>query len=128
MKTMKFYAIGALVALVMALGGFPLVLSVRSLDTTTYFAAVGVAFLCMVASQSVRQWGMTGRERRFLISVSIGMGVKLAVFIASYLYVRLATDLPAGVYLLTLTAAYFVLYVYEMVFLALTTRSVRIRV
>ena len=128
MKTMKFYSIGALVALVMALGGFPLVLWLRLLDTTTYFAAVGVAFLCMVSSEFARQWGMGGSKHRLLAGVAIGMGVKLAVFVLSYLYVRLATDLPAGVYLVTLTAAYFILYVYEMVFLALTTRSVGVRV
>ena len=125
MKGLKFYLTGLLIAGIMAVVGFPAVGRIGSLDAATFYTALAVALLCMVISQLAREWGARAGQQRLLAGVGLGMFAKLAVFVSSYLLVSLATDLPAGAYLVTLTVFYFVLYLYEMVSVVLAWRPAK---
>jgi len=94
-------------------------------DGILFIISLATAIVIMEVSYLFRKWGASGGQNRVLKGVSYGLGSKILVVASSYFIIRFLTNFNSKYFLLILVAIYFLLFIFEVLYmLKVETRSV----
>ena len=83
----------------------------------TYLYALLTAFIMMEASHFFRKWGGKGDNSQVLKGVSFSLGSKIFIFLFSYWLLNQFTNINIRHFLIILVAIYFILFIFEVLYM-----------
>lgn len=86
-------------------------------DGLLFIISLATAVVLMEVSYLFRKWAARGDQNRVLKSVSYGLGSKILVVATSYSIVRFVTNFNSKFFLLILVAIYFLLFIFEVLYM-----------
>ena len=91
--------------------------SFLQIDTITFGLAVLAAYLIMELSSLFREWGSKGDYKRILKAVLFSFAGKISVIVSAYIIVKNFTDLNAKDFMIFVVAIYFLLFIFEVLYI-----------
>ena len=86
-------------------------------DALLFIISLATAVVIMEVSYLFRKWGASGDQNRVLKGVSYGLGSKIFVVASSYFIIRFLTNFNSKYFLLILVAIYFLLFIFEVLYM-----------
>ena len=113
----NFHLIGSVITALAALSVYIVFSNFIEADGQTYLYAVLAAFIMMEASHFFRNWGGQGDNSQVLKGVSFSLGGKLVIFLLSYGLIIQFTNVNIRYFLIILVAIYFILFIFEILYM-----------
>ena len=113
----NFHILGAVVTLLASGAVYLIFSSFAQIDTITFGLAVLTAYLMMELSSLFREWGSKGDYKRILKAVIFSFAGKISVIVSAYIIVKYFTDLNAKDFMIFVVAIYFLLFIFEVLYI-----------
>ncbi len=113
----NFHILGVAVTLISSGIVYLIFSSFVQIDTITFGLAILTAYLIMELSSLFREWGSKGDYKRILKAVLFSFTGKISVIVSAYIIVKYFTDLNAKDFMIFLVAIYFVLFIFEVLYM-----------
>ena len=113
----NFHLLGFTVAAVAGTSIFFILSMLMEVDRLLFIISLVTAVIIMEISYLFRAWGARGEQNRVLKSVSYSLGSKKLVVAASYFTIRFLTNFNSKDFLLILVAIYFLLFIFEVLYM-----------
>ncbi|MCH7494621.1 MAG: hypothetical protein IH825_00820 [Candidatus Marinimicrobia bacterium] len=113
----NFHILGAAVTLISSGIVYLIFNSFVQVDTITFGLSILTAYLIMELSSLVREWSSKGDYKRILKGVFFSFAGKFSVIVSAYIIVKYFTDLNAKDFMIFLVAIYFLLFIFEVLYI-----------
>ncbi|MCH8272848.1 MAG: hypothetical protein IIB41_06295 [Candidatus Marinimicrobia bacterium] len=113
----NFHLVGSVITALAALLIYLIFSNFIDANGQTYLYAVLTAFIMMEASHFFRNWGAKGDNTRVLKGVSFSFGSKIAIFLFSYWLLNQFANINIRYFLIILVAIYFILFIFEVLYM-----------
>ena len=113
----NFHILGVVVTVLSSGVVYLIFSSFVQIDTITFGLAVLAAYLIMELSTLFREWGSKGDYKRILKSVLFSFAGKVSVIVSAYIIVKNFTDLNAKDFMIFVVAIYFLLFIFEVLYI-----------
>ena len=113
----NFHILGVVVTLFSSAVVYLIFSSFSQIDTITYGLALLTAYLIMELSSLFREWGSKGDYKRILKGVFFSFTGKISVIVTAYIIVKFFTNLNAKDFMIFLIAIYFLLFIFEVLYI-----------
>ena len=113
----NFHILGAVVTLLASGAVYLIFSSFAQIDAITFGLAVLTAYLMMELSSLFREWGSKGDYKRILKAVIFSFAGKISVIVSAYIIVKYFTDLNAKDFMIFVVAIYFLLFIFEVLYI-----------
>ena len=113
----NFHLLGSVTTVLAALLIYLVFSNFFEADGQTYLYALLTAFIMIEASHFFRNWGTQGDNTQVLKGVSFSLGSKVAIFFFSYWAVNQFTNINIRYFLIILVAIYFILFIFEVLYM-----------
>ena len=113
----NFHILGVVVTVLSSGVVYLIFSSFVQVDTITFGLALLTAYLMMELSSLFREWGSKGDYKRILKAVLFSFAGKISVIVSAYIIVKFFTDLNAKDFMIFLVAIYFLLFIFEVLYI-----------
>ena len=113
----NFHILGVVVTVLSSGVVYLIFSSFVQVDTITFGLALLTAYLMMELSSLFREWGSKGDYKRILKAVLFSFAGKISVIVSAYIIVKYFTDLNARDFMIFLVAIYFLLFIFEVLYI-----------
>ena len=113
----NFHILGVVVTVLSSGVVYLIFSSFVQIDTITFGLALLTAYLMMELSSFFREWGSKGDYKRILKGVFFSFAGKFSVIVSAYIIVKYFTDLNAKDFMIFLVAIYFLLFIFEVLYI-----------
>ena len=113
----NFHLIGFFVAAVAGTLIYFILSILMEVNISLFLLSLATAVIIMEISYLFRAWAARGDQNRVLKGVSFSLGSKILIVGTSYLIIRFLTNLNSKDFLLILVAIYFVLFIFEVLYM-----------
>jgi len=113
----NFHILGVVVTLFSSVVVYLIFSSFGQIDTITYGLALLTAYLIMELSSLFREWGSKGDYKRILKGVFFSFTGKILVIVTAYIIVKFFTNLNSKDFMIFLIAIYFLLFIFEVLYI-----------
>ena len=113
----NFHILGVVVTVLSSGVVYLIFSSFVQVDTITFGLALLTAYLMMELSSLFREWGSKGDYKRILKAVLFSFAGKISVIVSAYIIVKYFTDLNAKDFMIFLVAIYFLLFIFEVLYI-----------
>ena len=113
----NFHILGVLVTALSSGVVYLIFSSFAKIDTITFGLALLTAYLMMELSSLFREWGSKGDYKRILKAVLFSFAGKISVIVSAYIIVKYFTDLNAKDFMIFVVAIYFLLFIFEVLYI-----------
>ena len=113
----NFHLIGFFVAAVAGTSIYLILSMVMEVKGSLFLLSLVTAVIIMEVSYLFRAWAARGDQNRVLKGVSYSLGSKIVLVGTSYFAIRFLTNLNSKDFLLILVAIYFVLFIFEVLYM-----------
>ena len=113
----NFHLLGFGVAAVAGTSIYLILSMLKEVNGFLFILSLATAVGLMEVSYLIREWGARGDQNRVLKSVSYSLGSKILVVATSYFTIRFLTNLNSKDFLLILVAIYFLLFIFEVLYM-----------
>jgi len=116
----NFHLLGFSVAAVAGTSIYFILSMLMEVDGILFIISLATAVVIMEVSYLFRAWAARGDQNRVLKSVSYSLGSKILIVAASYFTIRFFTNFNSKIFILILVAIYFLLFIFEVLYLMKT--------
>lgn len=113
----NFHLIGFIVAAIAGTTIYLILSTLMDVDGLLFLLSLITAVVIMEVSYLFRAWAARGDQNRVLKGVTFSLGSKIFVVTTSYFIIRFLTNLNSKDFLLILVAIYFVLFIFEVLYM-----------
>ena len=113
----NFHLIGLFVAAVAGTSIYLILSMLMEVKGSLFLLSLVTAVIIMEVSYLFRAWAARGDQNRVLKGVSLSLGSKILLVGTSYFAIRFLTNLNSKDFLLILVAIYFVLFIFEVLYM-----------
>ena len=113
----NFHLIGLFVAAVAGTSIYLILSMLMEVKGSLFLLSLVTAVIIMEVSYLFRAWAARGDQNRVLKGVSFSLGSKILLVGTSYVAIRFLTNLNSKDFLLILVAIYFVLFIFEVLYM-----------
>lgn len=113
----NFHLIGSIVAAIAGTSIYFILSTLMDVDGWLYLLSLTTAVIIMEVSYLFRAWAARGDQNRVLKGVTFSLGSKIFVVTTSYFIIRFLTNFNSKDFLLILVAIYFVLFIFEVLYI-----------
>lgn len=113
----NFHLIGSIVAAIAGTSIYFILSTLMDVDGLLFLLSLTTAVIIMEVSYLFRAWAARGDQNRVLKGVTFSLGSKIFVVTTSYFIIRFLTNLNSKDFLLILVAIYFVLFIFEVLYM-----------
>jgi len=113
----NFHLLGSVITALSALLVYFIFSNFIEAGGQTYLCALLTAFIMMEASHFFRKWGGKGDNTQVLKGVSFSFGSKIFIFLFSYWLLNQFTNINIRHFLIILVAIYFILFIFEVLYM-----------
>ena len=113
----NFHLIGFIVAAIAGTTIYLILSTLMDVDGWLYLLSLTTAVVIMEVSYLFRAWAARGDQNRVLKGVTFSLGSKIFVVTTSYFIIRFLTNFNSKDFLLILVAIYFVLFIFEVLYM-----------
>ncbi len=113
----NFHLIGFIVAAIAGTTIYLILSTLMDVDGWLYLLSLTTAVVIMEVSYLFRAWAARGDQNRVLKSVTFSLGSKIFVVTTSYFIIRFLTNFNSKDFLLILVAIYFLLFIFEVLYI-----------
>lgn len=113
----NFHLIGLFVAAVAGTSIYFILSMLMEVNGSLFLSSLVTAVIIMEVSYLFRAWAARGDQNRVLKGVSYSLGSKILLVGTSYFAIRFLTNLNSKDFLLILVAIYFVLFIFEVLYM-----------
>ena len=113
----NFHLLGFSVAAVAGTSIYFILSMLMEVDGILFIISLATAVVIMEVSYLFRAWAARGDQNRVLKSVSYSLGSKILIVAASYFTIRFFTNFNSKIFILILVAIYFLLFIFEVLYL-----------
>ena len=113
----NFHLIGFFVAAFAGTSIYLILSMLMEVKGSLFLLSLATAVIIMEVSYLFRAWAARGDQNRVLKGVSFSLGSKIVLVGTSYFAIRFLTNLNSKDFLLILVAIYFVLFIFEVLYM-----------
>lgn len=113
----NFHLIGSIVAAIAGTSIYFILSTLMDVDGLLFLLSLTTAVVIMEVSYLFRAWAARGDQNRVLKGVTFSLGSKIFVVTTSYFIIRFLTNFNSKDFLLILVAIYFVLFIFEVLYI-----------
>ena len=113
----NFHLIGFIVAAIAGTTIYLILSTLMDVDGWLYLLSLTTAVVIMEVSYLFRAWAARGDQNRVLKGVTFSLGSKIFVLTTSYFIIRFLTNFNSKDFLLILVAIYFLLFIFEVLYI-----------
>jgi len=113
----NFHLIGFIVAAFAGTTIYLILSTLMDVDGWLYLLSLTTAVVIMEVSYLFRAWAARGDQNRVLKGVTFSLGSKIFVVTTSYFIIRFLTNFNSKDFLLILVAIYFLLFIFEVLYI-----------
>jgi len=113
----NFHLIGFFVAAAAGISIYLILSMLMEVNGSLFLLSLVTAVIIMEVSYLFRAWAARGDQNRVLKGVSYSLGSKILLVGTSYFAIRFLTNLNSKDFLLILVAIYFVLFIFEVLYM-----------
>ncbi len=113
----NFHILGVVVTVLSSGVVYLIFSSFVQVDTITFGLALLTAYLIMELSSLFREWGSKGDYKRILKAVLFSFAGKISVIVSAYIIVKYFTDFNAKDFMIFVVAIYFLLFIFEVLYI-----------
>jgi len=113
----NFHLIGFIVAAIAGTTIYLILSTLMDVDGWLYLLSLTTAVVIMEVSYLFRAWAARGDQNRVLKGVTFSLGSKIFVVTTSYFIIRFLTNFNSKDFLLILVAIYFLLFIFEVLYI-----------
>lgn len=113
----NFHLIGSIVAAIAGTSIYFILSTLMDVDGLLFLLSLTTAVIIMEVSYLFRAWAARGDQNRVLKGVTFSLGSKIFVVTTSYFIIRFLTNFNSKDFLLILVAIYFVLFIFEVLYI-----------
>ncbi len=113
----NFHLIGFIVAAIAGTSIYFILSTLMDVDGLLFLLSLTTAVVIMEVSYLFRAWAARGDQNRVLKGVTFSLGSKIVVITTSYIIIRFLTNFNSKDFLLILVAIYFVLFIFEVLYI-----------
>lgn len=113
----NFHLIGSIVAAITGTSIYFILSTLMDVDGLLFLLSLTTAVIIMEVSYLFRAWAARGDQNRVLKGVTFSLGSKIFVVTTSYFIIRFLTNFNSKDFLLILVAIYFVLFIFEVLYI-----------
>lgn len=113
----NFHLIGFFVAAIAGTSIYFILSMLMKVDGLLFLVSLATAVVIMEVSYLFRAWAARGDQNRVLKGVTFSLGSKILVVTTSYFIIRFLTNFNSKEFLLILVAIYFLLFIFEVLYI-----------